>query len=73
MTSLGAHPLIGSVISIGHFVAGYVIGFALEIPPAVMQLVQLCVWVGGISVSAITVLGWLKKNTTLIDHWKFLK
>jgi hypothetical protein len=52
---------------------GYLIGFMIDIPPVVMQLVQLCVWMGGIAVSFITVVGWLKNNTNLIDHWQIFK
>jgi len=73
ITSLGAHPFIGSIISGIHIATGYVVGYVVEIPPALIQLVQMAAWVGGIGVSVITIIGWLKKNTTFVDHWKFLK
>jgi hypothetical protein len=71
--TLGHHPIIGGAISGIHIALGYLIGFMIDIPPVVMQLVQLCVWMGGIAVSFVTVVGWLKNNTNLIDHWQIFK
>jgi hypothetical protein len=71
--SLGQYPVVGTALSGLNIALGYFIGFMVDIPLIVMQLAQLGVWLLGICVSAATIIGWLKKNTTFVDHWKFLK
>ncbi len=69
---LGHYPVVGALVSIFQLFAGILIG-ASGISPVVKDLFQIGAWAGAIGVSALTVIGLLKKHTTLLDKWKFLK
>jgi len=75
--SLGHYPLLGGLLSVMQIVIAYVIktdpGAMLIVPPFIMQLIQIGAWFGAMAVALVTVLGWLKTNTTLLDKWKWLK
>lgn len=75
--SLGHHPVVGSFLSVGQIILAYIIKgnieAEIELPAIIMQVFQIGAWVGAICVAVVTILGWLKTNTTLLDKWKWLK
>lgn len=74
---LGNYPMVGAVLSIGQVLLGYFIGgniqLSLELPLIVMQIAQWGAWMGAFGVSTLTIVFTLKKNTKLLDNWKFMK
>ena len=77
MSMFGHNPIMGAILSVGQIIVGYVVKdnmpSEIALPQIYMQLFQLGAWVGAICVAVVTVLGWLKTNTTILDNWKWLK
>lgn len=71
--NLGHHPVMGALLSIGQIVAAYLVAFNVELPIIIMQLFQLLAWMGATGVALLTMIGWVRTNTTLLDNWKWLK
>jgi hypothetical protein len=70
---LGHHPIMGAILSISQIAAAYFIAFNVELPLILMQLCQIAAWLGATGVAVLTILGWFRNNTTLLDKWKWLK
>jgi hypothetical protein len=75
--SLGHYPMVGGFLSILQIVIAHVIKadptVVVMVPPVLMQIMQIGAWLGAIGVAIVTILGWLKNNTNVLDNWKWMK
>lgn len=70
---LGQHPFIGAWVAATQVFIGKFMIAEMMIVPFVKDVLQMLAWIGAISVSIVTVIGWLKTNTRLFDKCKIFK
>jgi len=70
---LGQHPFIGAWVAGTQVFIGRFMIAEMMVVPLVKDVLQCLAWIGAISVSVLTVIGWLKTNTRLLDKCKIFK
>jgi hypothetical protein len=73
---LGEHPLVATFISAAHIFSAYIVNL-LYLSHAFTKWVSLLLqwgsWLVAIVVGICSIIGWLSKNTYLLDKFKHLK
>lgn len=70
---LGQHPFIGAWFASAQVFIGRFMISEMMVAPFIKDVLQSLAWIGAISVSILTVIGWLKTNTRLFDKCKIFK